>query len=183
MAEPQTKVPLQSEWLSPEGPVCLILKAQLEPVGVLKRFHPAGFPEVGHVLYDAPQASGAKTKVCIVDSAASMANHLEAVCMAGPNDTELHDDLSGLPYVTCVTDRKPRLENGSIVLDPKDLKDRVVVTSLSEGHRIASDYFLDGTVNGRNFRELLREEFTIIEVKKDKTYFIPPNTWWSIYHT
>jgi CRISPR-associated protein Csb1 len=30
---------------------------------------------------------------------------------------------------------------------------------------------------------VLRREFKIVEVKKDKTYFIPPGTWWDIYKT
>jgi CRISPR-associated protein Csb1 len=85
-----------------------------------------------------------------------------------------------------------------------------VATSLTEGHRIASDYFLDGLkdfkwveeakkketkdgkeievttpagVEGNNFREALRKEFKLIEVKKDKTYFIPADSWWSSYST
>ena len=66
----------------------------------------------------------------------------------------------------------------------------MVTTSLTEGHRIASDYFLDAwqlgernTPEETNFRDVLRREFQIIEVKKDKTYFIPPEAWWSIYRT
>ena len=35
----------------------------------------------------------------------------------------------------------------------------------------------------QTFREQLREDFKIVEVKKDKTYFIPSETWWSIYTT
>ena len=33
------------------------------------------------------------------------------------------------------------------------------------------------------FRAQLREEFGIVEVKKDKTYFIHPENWWTIYQT
>lgn len=201
----------QNQLLARDGPACLVIKARLKPVAGLDRFQPAGFPEVGHVIYDAPpkDKKGVR-KVCIVDSAASMANHLEAVCLAGPTDSQLHDDLTGLPYVVCVTDRNSRFEGSNVVLDPSDPKDRVVATSLTEGHRIASDYFLDGlpaprwvaetktTVKkggkeeekvipahweGDTFRDLLRREFEIIEVIKDKTYFIPSETWWSIYRT
>lgn len=119
--------------------------------------------------------------------------------MDGPT-CGLHADLSGLPYVRCITDGK-REEPSE-----EDLFDNVVCTSLTEGHRLASDYFLDGLMNrewvpeekrgkkekqetipahwdGRAFREILRAEFSIIEVAKDKTYFIPPRTWWSIYQT
>ncbi len=40
-----------------DGPTCLIIRASLEPVGGVARFQPAGFPEVGHVLYDAPRGN------------------------------------------------------------------------------------------------------------------------------
>jgi CRISPR-associated protein Csb1 len=197
--------------IAADGPTCLVIKAGLEPVGDQDRFQPAGFPEVGHVIYDAPRGKDQKEKVCIIDSAASMANHLESVCLAGPNDTELHPDLAGLPYVACATDRKYTVDGDTIKLDPKDARDKVVVTSLTEGHRVASDYFLDGWLNptwveeqkkkkkgkdgkekeetipahwgGEKFRELLRREFAIVEVERDKKYFIHPEDWWSIYQT
>src|SRR5262249_24654556 len=76
-----------------------------------------------------------------------------------------------------------RVQDGEVVVDPNDPKDRAVVTSLTEGHRIASDYFLDAQLDGRRFRDVLREGFGLVEVKRDKTYFIPPAAWWSIYKT
>jgi len=173
--------------LEADRPVCLIIKARLRPVGELDRFQPAGFPEIGHVIYDAPRAAGQVEKVCIVDSPASMANHLESVCLDGAG-TDLHPELAGLPFVRCVTDREHEKPSKD---DPLDT---VVCTSLSEGHRLASDYFLDAIVDcawvsdpprwkGTVFRDKLRSDFGIIEVAKDKTYFIPPETWWSIYRT
>src|SRR3989442_523040 len=48
----------------------LVLQATLVPVtGDL--FQPAGFPDIGHVIYDAPRKDGSKEKICVVDSAAS----------------------------------------------------------------------------------------------------------------
>src|SRR5690348_8659830 len=96
-----------AELLAANGPACLIIKAQFEPVGNQDRFQPAGFPEMGHVIYDAPRANGhgdptSSEKVCIVDSAASMANHLETLCFSNPATGILHEDLRGLPYVRCV---------------------------------------------------------------------------------
>ena len=61
-----------------KGPSPLVLTATLEPI-VGDRFQPAGFPEIGHVIYKAPRKGGTTENVCIVDSAASMANHLESV--------------------------------------------------------------------------------------------------------
>lgn len=185
--------PLPEQLLDPKGPVCLILTARLVPVGDTDRFQPAGFPEVGHVIYDAPRtyADGRKykEKVCIVDSPASMANHLEKVCLAGEGTIDLHPDLAGLPYVVCVTDSEFETQDGAIVTKPTSQMKSEVVSTLSEGHRLASDYFLDarklsdGTPASETLREQLRKDFKIIEVKKDKTYFIPPGTWWNIYKT
>lgn len=157
-------------FLQPTDPVCLIVKASLTPVGDTDRFQPAGFPEVGHVIYDAPRSDADgnrfKEKICVVDSPASMANHLETVCVAGAGSIELHSDLGRLPYVICQTDGE---------VD--------VVSTFTEGHRLASDYFLDATQDGKSFRDVLRSGFEIVEVKKDKTYFIPPAKWWKIYKT
>lgn len=185
--------PLQEQLLDANGPVCLIVTAHLVPVGDTDRFQPAGFPEVGHVIYEAPRvdADGRryKEKVCIVDSPASMANHLEKVCLAGEGTIDLHPDLSGLPFVRCVTDSEFETKDGVIVPKADSKKDSVVASTLSEGHRLASDYFLDarklsnGQPDGESLRERLRKDFKIVEVKKDKTYFIPPETWWNIYTT
>src|SRR5438874_897151 len=76
---------------------CVTVKAVLEPVGDTKRFQPAGFPEIGHVIYKAPTDDGEAEDVCIIDSAASMANHLETVCLGGGESVDLHEDLVGLP--------------------------------------------------------------------------------------
>ncbi len=146
---------------------CLIAQAHLEPVGGLKRFQPAGFPEIGPVLYDDP--SGSNGRICIVDSAASMANHLETVSLGGGESIALHEDLAGLPYVLCETQ-----DHG---------ERREVCTTFTEGHRLASDYFLKATVSGQNFRDLLRERMKVKELTKDKRYFFYPDNWGDIYKT
>lgn len=216
MADAVTLDSLLSEHklLDPEGPVCLIVQATMGIAAGLDRFQPAGFPEIGHVIYDAPRTDeGGKSfieKVCIVDSPASMANHLEQVCLAGENDPSLHDDLTGLPYVKCVTDRDPIIVGKDVTLKPDDPRDRLVATTLTEGHRLASDYFLDGRrvgserrPSGAIFRQELRPEFGLIPVvskeakqgasvkkkqttkkkegKKKEVLFIPPESWWTIY--
>ena len=205
----------QYSFLQPNDPVCLIIKATLKPIGDTDRFQPAGFPEVGHVIYDAPRTDGNgnrfKEKVCIVDSPASMANHLETVCLAGAGSLDLHEQLKHLPNVVCVTDRDFQSDGEKITVKKETKHDEVVVSSFTEGHRLASDYFLDSLMNerwveatkttsktrdgkvkekevpahweGTTFREKLRSDFEIVEVKKDKTYFIPPAKWWKIYKT
>jgi len=155
----------------------LVLQARLVPV-TGDRFQPAGFPEIGHVIYKAPRRDRATEEVCIVDSAASMANHLEAVCHAHPLALELHEDLAGLPHVQCWTD------NGGQV-GPT----RLVVTSLSEGHRLASSYFTgdtamlvaDGAAGAETFISRLMVEFGLVDLKK-KTHPLPGD-WWNIFST
>jgi CRISPR-associated protein Csb1 len=144
---------------------CLVAKAHLKPVGDLRRFQPAGFPEIGQVAYKVGD-----DRICIVDSAASMANHLESVCFEDGGGTVLHSDLSGLAYVACVT-----TENGS---------SHTVCTTLSEGHRLASDYFVGtpAVLGGEPFREVLQRE---MQLKKlgEKKFFFYPGGWGKIYKT
>jgi len=182
----------------------LVLQATLVPVtGDL--FQPAGFPDIGHVIYDAPrpvmegkgegkdkklvQAKDAhgnpqwnKEKVCIVDSAASMANHLEAVSLASAQTLELHSALAGMPYIECVTDA-PDTTGGTAPT-------RLVVTSLSEGHRLASSYFVEekkpgngvlvreDRVTADKFASTLRNEFGI----EDRSHPLPGD-WWNVFRT
>lgn len=141
----------------------LVIQATLKPVAGKTRFQPAGFPEIGHVIYDAP---GGK-KICIVDSAASMANHLETVCV-NPYDQTLVEELNGLPYVQCVTGES---------------KDKLVVTSFSEGHRLASTYFLAGIIGepAQKFGDKLRGEFGLQDLG-NRTHPLP-NDWWNVFKT
>ena len=161
----------------------LTLCASLRPVSGLDRFQPAGFPEIGHVIYDAPRSDGEVQKVCIVDSAASMANHLEAVCLASEHSLELVDELGGMPYVECRTH-----DDSSRTVDDDGELGQLVVTTLSEGHRLASSYFLEGRrrtdigqLEDRKFSEVLREAFGIRDLGK-KSHPLPEQ-WWSVFST
>ncbi len=176
-----------SDVLTGESP--LVLTATLEPI-VGDRFQPAGFPEIGHVIYRAPREDGSTENVCIVDSAASMANHLERVCQRGAHDLDLVDELSRMPHIRCVT---------SATEGKEPTKDReVVVTSITEGHRIASDYFLDGVIlNGDakatrknkdgqdeplTLRQNLVDRFGIVLPDGNKAH-PPANQWWNVFKT
>ena len=183
MSEAEKKSP--SKKLTPDGVLKgespLVLTATLKPIGS-DRFQPAGFPEIGHVFYKAPRKDGSTENVCIVDSAASMANHLERVCLRGAHDLELVDELSGMPYIRCVT--------GDFVDDklPND-KREVVVTSLTEGHRIASSYFLEGyelMPNGSKaaepFKKDLCAKFGVVLPESSKAH-PPPEQWWNVFKT
>ena len=163
--------------LTDTGKHRLTIHARLAPTAGRDRFQPAGFPEIGHVIYDSPQAGGTPRKVCIVDSAASMANHLETVCHDGPFGLELHPDLDGLPYVQCVTD------------DDDGGRTRLVVTTLSEGHRLASSLFTEAkkstieaprSLKGKNLGDvLLKEEFKLEDLGK-RSHPLPAD-WWNVF--
>ena len=160
----------------------LTLQASLKPASGLDRFQPAGFPEIGHVIYDAPRSGNGTRKVCIVDSAASMANHLESVCLASGHTLDLADELAGMPYVECRTD-----DGWPNVTDDGKGPKRLVVTTLSEAHRLAADYFLGGKIVGnggrsdREFVDVLREEFGIADLGK-KSHPLPEQ-WWTVFET
>jgi CRISPR-associated protein Csb1 len=175
----------------------VVLFAIFEPIAGLDRFQPAGFPEVGHVIYKAPRSNGAVENVCIVDSAASMANHLESLCMRGAHDYELVDDLQGMPYLRCVTGD---LDNGKLPHKTRE----VVVTSLTEGHRIASTYFFgsrpkktlkwDGkgaqritdnnTLCDKSFGDELAEPDNFgINLDGTKKAHPPADKWWNVFKT
>jgi CRISPR-associated protein Csb1 len=157
----------------------LTLQATLQPVAGIERFQPAGFPEIGHVIYDSLKfaSDGRADKVCIVDSAASMANHLETVCLDGPFGAALAPELTGLPHVACVTDN---VTGGGR---------RLVVTTLSEGHRLASSLFTDkrsvlienGQPGTRNFGAQLMEEFGLVHLGT-RSHPLPQD-WWNVFKT
>jgi len=178
--------------LTGESP--LILTATLEPI-VGDRFQPAGFPEIGHVIYRAPRKDGSTENVCIVDSAASMANHLETVCQRGAHDLDLVDELSGMPYLRCVTGD---LVDGKLPSEKRE----TIVTSLTEGHRIASSYFFgirkkrkwngrgaqrvggDGSVAQKSFGDELAETRHFGIQSDGKTIaHPPPERWWNVFKT
>lgn len=169
-----------SEVLREDSP--LVLTATLEPIGG-DRFQPAGFPEIGHVIYKAPRSDGSTQNVCIVDSAASMANHLESVCQRGAHDLDLIEELDGMPYIRCVTGDLDAA--GKLHSDKRE----VVVTSLTEGHRIASSYFLDGAALKKdgakgdgNFEAELISKFGIVLPGTSKAH-PPPEKWWDVFKT
>lgn len=174
--------PLDPSLLLKGGDLRLTLQASLKLASGMDRFQPAGFPEIGHVIYDAPRPNGdsQKQKVCIVDSAASMANHLETVCLAGEYSLDLADDLTGMPYVECRTD-----DGWPDVIQQGP--ERLVVSTLSEGHRLASQYFLGGRLVGPDgpgdqlFGDVLREKFGIADLG-NRSHPLPEQ-WWAVFRT
>ncbi|MHB8331379.1 MAG: type I-G CRISPR-associated RAMP protein Csb1/Cas7g, partial [Candidatus Dormibacteria bacterium] len=107
------------------------------------RFQPTGFPDLGPALFDRPARRNGMIEwvpALLLESAQSMANHLEAVGW----DAAAHKPasaLSGLPYVRVVA-----AEDG-----------RYLTSSRTEAHRLASAFVKDSTLDGKGMREVIRE--------------------------
>jgi len=93
---------------------------------------PTGFPDIGSCIYT--DADGKKR--CLVESEQSMANRLEAVCIRAPG--YWIDELKQLP-----------------VVEVRDTNDALLATNVTEPHRIASSYVLQGKLNGSDVKDLL----------------------------
>ena len=111
---------------------------------------------MGHVIYDAPRSDEkgnplSPEKVCIVDSAASMANHLETGLLLQSGDRSASSGFGQTPL------RPLHLRPARLFRQERRNETGMVLSSLTEGHRLASDYFLDGKLGDQNFREKLRE--------------------------
>ncbi len=103
-------------------------------------FQPAGFPDIGACIY----IDGEGKRRCLVESEQSMANRLEAVCMKAPG--VWREPFSGQLPVIRVTGKG----NGSLL-----------ATNLTEPHRVASSYVLEGSVNGTTLQEKLEKHLGI----------------------
>ena len=102
-------------------------------------FQPTGFPDIGACLY----IDGDGKRRCLVESEQSMANRLEAVCMKAPG--VWREPFAGkLPVV--------RVENK---------RGSLLATNLTEPHRIASSYVLEGIVNGTTLQEKFQKHLGI----------------------
>ena len=103
----------------------VLMQCELEPVQG-SRFQPTGFPSLGPAEFSFTSADGSNTKALLLESAQSMANRLEAVCMDATG-TDLVDTLSGIPMITV------KGEDG-----------KFLTNSLIEAHRMNSPYMLEG---------------------------------------
>lgn len=95
----------------------LLLEAHLQPLQGT-RFQPTGFPNLGAATYDGPNGE----RMLLVESAQSMANHMETVCWAKEADDWVAP-LKGLPLVKV-----------------KDKNGQPVTNSVLEAHRLNSEY-------------------------------------------
>jgi CRISPR-associated protein Csb1 len=124
----------------------LLVEARLKPLQGT-RFQPTGFPNLGAAEYDGPGG----VKMLLVESAQSMANHLEGYCRTtgqpicwDPVADDWVKPLKGLPVVKVVDKNGEPLTN-----------------SVLEAHRINSPYILEG--KDRSVFNVLKEQLADME--------------------
>lgn len=117
----------------------LVTHIELEPAlgGI---FQPTGFPDVGAATFRRPAEKGGTVECLLVESAQSMANHLEAVGWDPATEAPVAA-LAGLPWVRVVA-----ADDG-----------RFLTSSRLEAHRLASAFVKDSTLDGTPMRDVIRE--------------------------
>jgi len=113
-----------------KGKKRLLMEAELVPMQG-DRFQPTGFPDLGGATYQLPDG----TRMLLVESAQSMANHLEKTAI-GP-DNELIDELKGISYI------RAHLTGGT----------ETTTNSLIEAHRLNSPYIITDETFQERFKE------------------------------
>ena len=124
--------------------------------GFDERFQPTGFPNLGPALYKAMN-DGAAADYLLVESAQSLANWMEALCLDPQHPCRYNNDCAGIPYV--VVREKV---NSQPTTD--------LTSSVTEPHRLASDMVLDATNNGSKFSNTLT---MLLQVDKDRPVYLP----------
>lgn len=110
----------------PAGCRRIFITAELEPSNGDPRIQPTGFPDVGPVLY--PDPAEKDGLICLIESEPSMANWLEAVCLADKYTGTLKEAFKGLPYI--------------ILTDTGAANGIFKTSSTIDGHRFASEYIM-----------------------------------------
>lgn len=128
----------------------ILMECELEPVQG-SRFQPTGFPSLGPAEFSFTSADGKNIKALLLESAQSMANRLEAVCI-DTTGAGLVDPLSGIPLITV-----------------KDKDGAFLTNSVVEAHRMNSPYMLEGA--DTTLFERLKTELNIED--KDGVVDIP----------
>jgi CRISPR-associated protein Csb1 len=111
----------------------LCIKAKLVTKDGKPYIQPTGFPDIGACIFKDAQGQVR----CLVESEQSMANRLEGVCMTDAGEW-VEPWKSVMPLIEVVDDGEQR-----------------IATNLTDSHRIASSYILEGKVNGVEFREII----------------------------
>ena len=122
---------MERKYKSLEKATRILMEIELEPVQG-DRFQPTGFPDLGAAVFERPDGK----RMLLVESAQSMANRMEAVCLenGGPS---ISKDLEGLPYILATL-------SGDIVAQ---------TSSLVEPHRINSPFIISDKDFAIKFKE------------------------------
>jgi CRISPR-associated protein Csb1 len=109
------------------------------------RFQPTGFPDVGPALFRRPIGESDWQDCLVVESAQSMANHLEATAWDVGAQAPV-EEMTPLPYVRVV-----------------DTDGRFLTSSRTEAHRLASAFVKDATLGGVSMREVIRDRLGLMD--------------------
>ncbi len=118
------------------------------------RFQPTGFPDIGAATFSRPVTrDGVDTweECLLVESAQSMANHLEATVWDRKSQAPI-SALEGLPYVRVV-----------------DTAGNYLSSSRTEAHRLAGAFVKDARLQGISMKEVIRDRLQL----KDETPLAP----------
>lgn len=107
------------------------------------RFQPTGFPDIGAALFDRPVGDDGWQQCLVLESAQSMANHLEGAAWDAGKEQPV-SAFSGLPYVRVIDDGG-----------------KYLTSSRTEAHRLASAFVKNSTLNGQDMRDVIRERLNL----------------------
>jgi CRISPR-associated protein Csb1 len=126
-----------------------VLDVELRPVAG-SRFQPTGFPDLGAATFKKPDpdAPTGWTDALLVESAQSMANHLEATGWDRGEQRPVAA-LDGLPYIEV-----RHADDGDYL-----------TSSRTEAHRLSSAFIREGTMDGRGMVEVLRERLGLRDTR------------------
>lgn len=105
------------------------------------RFQPTGFADLGAAVYDQPGPNGETTRMCLVESAQSMANHLESQGWDALDNRPV-PPLDTIPWVRVV-----------------DQDGGYLTSSRTEAHRLYSAFLRNSTLDSEPFLDVLRDRF------------------------
>lgn len=114
------------------------IDVRLQPLAG-SRFQPTGFPDVGAALFPRPIGEADWQDCLLLESAQSMANHLEDAAWDRGKQQPV-EAFTGLPYVRVI-----------------DSDGRYLTSSRTEAHRLAAAFVKDSTLAGAGMRTVIRD--------------------------
>ncbi|MHB8290022.1 MAG: type I-G CRISPR-associated RAMP protein Csb1/Cas7g [Acidimicrobiales bacterium] len=123
-----------------------LIEVSLKPL-TGDRFQPTGFPDIGAATYERPvtnaDGSAGWEDCVLLESAQSMANHLEATAW-DVGRQEPVKAFAGMPYIRVVDN------NGDYL-----------TSSRREAHRVASAFVKHAMLNGRSMTDVIKERLSL----------------------